>query len=334
VKAAIANAAVVTETEEGGEVAFTLPSGHRVAGTINGEGEVTRVETWVDNPVFGDMSVETTYSDYREFEGIRFPTRIMQSQGGQPALDLTIRTVTPNPPASIAVPANVLGAAAAPVATTTERVAPGVFYIRGGSHHSVAIEMMDHVVVVEGPQSEERARAVIEAVKAAIPNKPIRYVVNTHVHFDHSGGLRPFVAEGATVVTHESNRQFYEQAWAAPRTLKADRLSESGAPPTFMTVGDKAELTDGRRTIEIHRIQDSPHAIGFLMVWLPAERILIEADAFTPGARSSPFATNLLAQIQALRLPVTRIAAVHNAVAPYADLQRVVREMGAAARTQ
>jgi glyoxylase-like metal-dependent hydrolase (beta-lactamase superfamily II) len=329
VKAAIANAAVVTETEEGGEVAFTLPSGNRVNGTINAEGEVTRVQTWVDNPVLGDMLVETTYSDYQEFEGIRFPTRIMQSQGGQPALDLTIRTVTPNAPANIAVPANVVGVAAAPVAATSERVAPGVFYIKGGSHHSVAIEMADHIVVVEGPQSEARAAAVIEAAKAAIPNKPIRYIVNTHVHFDHSGGLRPFVAEGATVVTHETNQQFYEQAWAAPRTLNADRLATAGGQPTFMTVGDEAELTDGRRTIEIHRIQDSPHAIGFLMVWLPAERILIEADAYTPGAAGAPVATppavntvNLHDNVVRLGLQPRQILALHGPrIATLADLR-------------
>ena len=82
-----------------------------------------------------------------------------------------------------------------------DKLANGVYYLRGGSHHSLAIDQADHIVVVEGPQNEARSEAVIAKAKELIPNKPIRYVVNTHVHFDHSGGLRTFVDEGATVVT-------------------------------------------------------------------------------------------------------------------------------------
>ena len=78
--------------------------------------------------------------------------------------------------------------------------------MKGGTHHSVAIDQADHIVVVEGPQNEARSEAVIAKVKETIPNKPIRYVINTHVHFDHSGGLRTYVDEGATIVTHAMNR--------------------------------------------------------------------------------------------------------------------------------
>jgi glyoxylase-like metal-dependent hydrolase (beta-lactamase superfamily II) len=328
VKAALENGATVTEGEAGAEVAFTLASGHRVVGTINANGEVERVQTWVDNPVLGDMLVETTYSDYQDFEGVRFPTRIMQSQGGHPALDLTIRTVTANQAPAVSVPANVAGFQPQPVATTTEQVAPGVFYIKGGSHHSVAIEMADHIVVVEGPQTEERGLAVIAAAKAAIPNKPIRYVVNTHVHFDHSGGLRPFVAEGATVVTHESNETFFRDAWSAPRTLNADGYAEANALPSFEAIGDAGQMTDGRRVIQYHRIQESPHTTGFLMVWLPAERILIEADAYTPAAAGAPVpppnanTVNLFDNVTRLQLQPRQILALHGPrIATLADLR-------------
>ena len=112
------------------------------------------------------------------------------------------------------------------VRSTVDKLADGVYYLRGGTHHSLAIDQADHIVVVEGPQSEARSNAVIAKVKETIPNKPIRYVINTHVHFDHSGGLRTFVDEGATVVTHAMNRPYYEQAWAAPRTLNPDRLAQ------------------------------------------------------------------------------------------------------------
>ena len=80
--------------------------------------------------------------------------------------------------------------------------------------------------------SKESA-SLIDKAKELVPGKPIRYVINTHVHFDHSGGLRPFVAEGATIVTHESVRPFYEAAWANPRTLNPDAASKSGKAATF-----------------------------------------------------------------------------------------------------
>ena len=128
--------------------------------------------------------------------------------------------------------------------------------------------------MVEAPQNEARSPAVIAKVKETIPAKPIRYIVNSHVHFDHSGGLRTYVAEGATVVTHEMNRPYYEQAWAAPRTLNPDALARSPRPATFETFAEKHVLTDGRRSIEIHRLAGNGHNDAFAMVYLPVERIL------------------------------------------------------------
>ena len=240
------------------------------------QNQVERVQTWIDNPVLGDMLVETTYSGYRDFGGVSFPARIQQSQGGHPTLELTISAVVKNPSLDLAVPESV-NKPVAPIQVASEEVAPGVHYLTGGSHHSVAIGMRDHVVVVEGPQSEARSLAVIAKTKELFPDKPIRYVVNTHVHFDHSGGLRPFVDEGATVVTHRSNQSFFEKAWAAPRTINPDRLAQSKKRARFQAVGDRGQLTDGSRTIDLH-IVPTRHNSGILAVYLPAEKIVMQAD--------------------------------------------------------
>jgi glyoxylase-like metal-dependent hydrolase (beta-lactamase superfamily II) len=207
-----------------------------------------------------------------------------------------------------------------------------VYYLRGGSHHSVAIDQADHVVVVEAPLDEARSAAVIAKVKETIPGKPIRSIVNSHVHFDHSGGLRTYVAEGATVVTHEMNRPYYEKAWAAPRTLNPDSLAKAARPAAFETFAEKHVLTDGRRAIEIHRLAGNGHNDAFAMVYLPAERILIEVDAWAPlapnqppPAAPSPFAVNLYENIQKLKLDVRQIAALHGpGVATLADLRSAV----------
>ena len=336
-KAARANNATTRRAGGGTEVTFTLDGKHRVVGRLDARGQVERVQTWVDNPVLGDMLVETVYSGYQDFGGVMFPSRIVQSQGGHPALDLTISGVQANPSLDLAVPESVAKPASppTPVQVTAQQVAPGVHYLTGGSHHSVAIEMRDHLVVVEGPQSEARAVAVIAKAKEVVPGKPVKYVVNTHVHFDHSGGLRPFVHEGATVVTHASNRAFYEKAWAAPRTINPDLLSASKKRPTFQTVGERGRLTDGARTIELYRIP-SRHNSGILAAYLPAEKILIQVDLYSPlaptaapPATPNPFSIELADSISRLKLDVGQILALHGPrAATLEDLHRAIGRSG------
>jgi glyoxylase-like metal-dependent hydrolase (beta-lactamase superfamily II) len=232
-------------------------------------------------------------------------------------LDLTVTSAAALPAPSFEPPAEV-ASAAPPIEVTAETLAPGVHYLKGGSHHSVAIDQAEGIVVVEGPQHEERANAVIAKVKELIPNKPIRFVVNSHHHFDHSGGLRPFVDEGATVVTHAANQPFFEQAWAAPRTLNADRLAKSGRTPQFQTFTDKVVLDDAKHPVEIHLIAGNGHNDAFAMVYLPKEKILIEGDAWTPAAAGAPlppapnpYTVNLAQNVDRLKLDVKQVAALH-----------------------
>jgi glyoxylase-like metal-dependent hydrolase (beta-lactamase superfamily II) len=328
-KAAAANSATSTPAGEGSEVAFTIDGKYKYVGRINGRNEVERVQTFIDNTVLGDTPVEITYSEYRDFAGVRFPSRIVRTQGGHPVLDLTIEKVAVNPSVAGEVPEQVRGFTPPAVNVVMEPLAPGVFYVRGGSHHSVAIDQRDHIVVVEAPQDEARSEAVIAKVKETIPGKPIRYIVNSHVHFDHSGGLRTYAAEGATVVTHEMNRPYYERAWAEPRTIRPDRLARAPRTVTFETFTDKHVLGDGQRQIEVHRIAGSGHNDAYAMVYLPAERILIQVDAYAPLAPNAPpptavnpFTVNLLENVDRLKLPVRTIAALHGpGVAPIDNLR-------------
>ncbi|MGE3474223.1 MAG: MBL fold metallo-hydrolase [Rhodospirillaceae bacterium] len=327
-RAAAANEATVTAANGGSEVAFSVGN-LKFTGSINAQSEVTRVAAAFDNPVTGDTPVEFTYSGYKDFGGVRFPSRIVRSQAGFPVLEIDVASVAKNAPAVFAVPDEVKSYTAPPVNVEVENLADGVYYLRGGSHHSLLIDQADHLVVVEGPQSEARGQAVIDKAKELVPNKPIRYVINTHVHFDHSGGLRPFVAEGATVVTAEAARPFYEAAWANPRTLNPDAMSKSGKAATFEVVSDKLVLTDGKRPIELHAFQGSGHADGFLMVYLPNEKILVEADAWSPmapdappPATPNPYNVNLYENIERLGLDVATVAPIHGRRVTLAELRR------------
>jgi glyoxylase-like metal-dependent hydrolase (beta-lactamase superfamily II) len=213
----------------------------------------------------------------------------------------------------------------------SQKVADGVWHIAGGTHHSVAIEMRDHVIVVEGPLDDQRALAVIAEVRALVPGKPIRSVVNSHPHFDHAGGLRAFAAEGATIITHEVNRAFLERALAAPATIHPDRLARSGRTGTVESVRDRQTLTDGARIVEIHHIAGNLHHDGLLMVYLPREKLLIEADAFTPlppdtppPMPASPFQVNLADNIARLGLAVDQLLPLHGRIVPLAELYRTI----------
>jgi glyoxylase-like metal-dependent hydrolase (beta-lactamase superfamily II) len=239
----------------------------------------------------------------------------MQKQGGYPTLDLSVTDVKPNAPASIQ--GNPAGAPQTPPATS-QKLADGVYLILP-AYAALAVDFKDYIVVVEGPQSEERANAIITEAKRVIPNKPIKYVVNTHNHFDHSGGLRTFIAEGATIITYQGNKAYFEKIFALPHTLNPDREATTKKKMSIETMTDKKVLTDGNHVIELHRLQGSNHNDGLIVAYLPKEKILVEADAFNPPAQADapppnpPTAnnTNLVENIDRLKLDVETIIPIH-----------------------
>jgi len=339
VKAAMASMpTVATRTIDGRRltvVSFMWKGKYRVNGYINNQNLLERVETWMPEPLLGDMLVENTFSDYRDVAGIKFPGRIVQRQGGFPVLDVSVSDVQLNPAAPLDVPEAARRPAPPVGRVDVVKVADGVWLLVASvGPNSLAVEFRDYVAVVEAPFSEERSLAVIAEVKTLVPAKPIRYLINTHHHFDHSSGIRPFVADGVTIITHRVNTDFYNRVLRSPRTLSPDRLSANPRPARFETLTDTHVLSDGSRTLELHRLEGNTHNPGLLLVYLPKERILHQADAFTappPGAPLPPAVNmvnarnlNLAANIDRLRLQVDRITAAHGRVMPAGDLWKAI----------
>jgi len=295
--------------------------------TLNDQNLVDRVEYLSTNSVVGDVPIEMTYSDYANFGGVQFPTHIVEKQDGFETLDVTIKDVKPNAPVAIEVPANVASAPAPPatVNVQVEKVGDGLWSLNAANTRSLAVEFADHIVMLEGPTSEARSLAVNDTVRKTVPNKPIRYVVNTHAHYDHAGGLRTYVAQGITVITHEVNKPFYEQVWARPWTIQPDLLATSPKPATIEAVADKRVMTDGSRTLELYHLDNSGHHTGQLIAYLPKERILMYGDGYNPPAgneirtpeRGPEFALQMYDKIQQLKLNPARIAPVHGRVVPF-----------------
>jgi glyoxylase-like metal-dependent hydrolase (beta-lactamase superfamily II) len=330
-KGALVNKATVKRSGKATIVTFTALGKYRVVGTISADNLVEKVEARLDNAVLGDMIVESTYSDYRDFGGFKFPAKIVQKQGGHPVLDLTVTEAKANVALDLTVPDTVRQATPPAVQVTSEKLASGVWHLTGGSHHSVALEFADHVAVIEAPLNEDRSNAVIAEVKKLLPAKPIRYLINTHYHFDHSGGLRTYVAEGATIVTHQSNQAFYETTFKAPHTLNPDRQWREKKKAKILAIGAKHVMSDSARAVELHLIQDNPHNTGIIMAWLPKEKLLVEVDVYTPlppnaspPANPNPNMVNLYDNIQRLNLDVNRIVPLHGRVVDLAELKKTI----------
>jgi glyoxylase-like metal-dependent hydrolase (beta-lactamase superfamily II) len=326
------NASVSTETIKGRKfilVSFVGDEKAPVKGYINDQGYVEKVETTIDNTVLGDIVWSAIYTDWKDFNGLKFPTHIEQYQGSPKYFDLSVTDVKANAPVDLTPIAGGRGGPGAPGAGRGGRGGPagpisedlgGGFWLIAGGYAAVVADFKNYIVVIEGPQNEMRAMQIIAEARRLAPNKPIRYVINTHAHFDHAGGLRPFIAEGATIVTHQTNKNFYEKVFKDPHSLMPDKLSQMSPQPKIRieTMTEKKVITDGEHTIELYQVQGSTHSEGMIMAYLPAQKILIEADEFNvgpanagPPARVNPYHTNLLANIERLKLDVDRIIPIH-----------------------
>ena len=333
VKGALASGnATLTQGEGSNVVSFTALGKYKVDGTIDANNHVTRVETTIGTPVLGDTELVANYSDYRDFNGVQFPGTIRIDEGGFPLWELDVTSVTPNASFDLPVPEPVQAAQIPPVQTMTAMLAPGVWHITGGSHHSVVVEFNDYIAVIEAPLTEERSQAVIAEAKKLVPNKPIRYLLTTHHHFDHTGGLRTYVAEGATIVTHQSNVPYFQKTTVAPATFMPDMQAKAQKQPMFEGVADKKVITDGKQTIEIYPTSGDTHTNEYTLIYLPGPRILVEADAYSPGPPDAPpppmpppNAVKLFEDIQRLKLNVATVAPIHGRGAvPIAELRKFI----------
>lgn len=283
IKAAIRHSANIT----GNTLIFQL-NGTEIKVSINSQNLVEKVQYLTSNEVTGDYQVEVYYSDYANFSGIRFPKHILQKEDGYPTLDIQIQELKVNTALPITVPEGVKNSPAQTLKLTTDKLAEGIWYLSTPNARNWAVDLGDEIAIVEGFGSEARSLLVLEEIKRLIPNKPIRYVINTHHHYDHAGGLRTYVAQGATIVTHAMNQPFFEKSWARPRTIAPDSLSRNPREAQFETLTDKKIISGKSRTIELYYMKDTSHAKYNLIVFIPEEGLVYWGDGYNPPAGNNP----------------------------------------------
>jgi glyoxylase-like metal-dependent hydrolase (beta-lactamase superfamily II) len=338
-KGAAANNATVSKKKVDGKNYTVLtwsptvkaPSGksYVINGYVSQQNTVDRVETWLGDNIMGDMHILATYTGWKDFGGAMAPTRIVQTRGGWPFFEVNVTGAKANPPdVATLVPAPAPaagrgggGAPAAPPAmvVTSEKLGDGLYRLTtgNGSYDSVIVEFKDYIMMLEAGQSEARALAYVAETKKLIPNKPIRYVMNTHPHADHTGGLPVLVAEGATIITQKNNEDFLEKALNTPRTLLNDTLAKNPKKAKIEEVSGKKVYSDGTRTVELYHVAPVPHSNGLMIAYIPKEKILFQGDfSVTPGQPANDHVKALVPILEKMNLDFNRYINVHASAAP------------------
>jgi glyoxylase-like metal-dependent hydrolase (beta-lactamase superfamily II) len=306
---------------------ITTAAGPVLTMTIDAAGLPLSIASKAYHPNLGDVVMTTTLSGYEDVGGLRLPTQFTTTVDEFRTTEMRLtRQSLDGELGDLAAPAAVAGArpAPAPITVTAEPVGKGLWLIGGGSHHSALVEFSDHLMLIDAPQSEARTLAVIAKAKETVPNKPLTQLVTTHHHFDHTAGLRVAIAEGMNVITHAGNREWVERMAARPHTLQPDTLAKNATRLVVETVDDEKAYSDPAMTVQLYHVAGNPHSDTMLMAYIPRERVLIQVDAYSPGAGPHLYAANLLENIQKRKLRVDRIVPLHGAIGPMADLAKAV----------
>ena len=282
----------------------------------------TRVTSRTDNTNLGDVVVETSFAEYQDAGGLQLPTRLTMKLDDFTTAEYRVAKQTVDGDAGdLAAPADAMKAAAIsgppPATVAVEELARGIWYLAGGSHHSVLVEFNDHLTLIETPQNDTRALAVIAKARELRPSKPLTEVINTHHHFDHSGGIRAAISEGLTVITHQGNAALFEEVATRPHSINPDALAKNPKPPMIKGISEDTVLSDGTMTVNLYPFS-GPHAETMLIAYFPRERLLVQADIYNPGPVQM-FAGHFLGELKKRNLRIDRVVPLHAKIVPYAQ---------------
>jgi glyoxylase-like metal-dependent hydrolase (beta-lactamase superfamily II) len=300
-------------------------------------GLLTVIETLTDDPILGDRRTESWFTRWQNAGGgVLYPRQFDRFWNGRLQQHAVFTAVTINPetpdslfaiPDSIAARAERSNPTPPPLVVTLVELAPGVWRAEGGTHHSLVVDQGARLLVVEAPLGAARMQAVLDTLRARFPTKPVGLVVNTHHHWDHSGGLRAALAAGVPVVTQASNAAFVRGIAAARKTVSPDELARRLGParvraPAITAVADSLVLGAGDGRVVVYRLPTA-HVEGMLAAYVPAARLLFVSDVLSPGPTLAPVGSaELVALARARGIGVDRVAGGHGGVATWADVER------------
>jgi glyoxylase-like metal-dependent hydrolase (beta-lactamase superfamily II) len=320
-----------------------------------------RIRTLDYDNIWGDVNYDVALSDWRTFGELKLPTTWLYQLNGRTVAEYRIAEVAFDAPVSaerFTAPAAVMADAPGPadgwvdyqwalrrqfIGTYTDSastsfdassssglrlnvLAPGVQHVVGGTHNSLIVEMSDYLIVFDAPVSDWQSKWTIAAAKAKYPEKPVRYLVLTHHHMDHAGGMRAYVAQGATLVVGRGAADHYRKALAAPYLRNPDITGYDLGGTRIIEVADKQVFSDGKREVSAI-LYENPHAASTLMGYVEDARIAYVADVYTPGpplpAKINPALASVVSAVKKAGLQPQLVAGGHGGTAPYAPLAQL-----------
>jgi hypothetical protein len=341
VRAALDPAATLANPRTEGNEQFvdvTTAAGDTVTLVVDAQSHLPmRARSMAANANLGDVAIVTVFSDYEDVAGVKLPRRLTTRMDKYLQLDLqVVRTVVDGETADLSAPADVRSAPAPTppaVAVTVEPVGKGIWWLAGsGNHRSIVFEFADHLVLFEVPVNEARTKAVIDRART-LSTKPLTKAIVSHHHFDHSGGLRVAVAEGLDIVTHRANEAFFKDLLARPHTIVPDALQKNPRQATFVFVDDELTLKDAAMEVQLYHLLDNPREGTNLFAYVPAQRILVQADLYDSTWQRHSWGANVLANIERRKLRVERHVPVHGAIEPFAQMVATIKAKPGAAGT-
>jgi glyoxylase-like metal-dependent hydrolase (beta-lactamase superfamily II) len=291
-------------------------------------------ETLADDDPRGDRRTLTWYTRWQPRDGVSLPHQVDTEFNGRlqshnvatviavnQVLDSTLFAI----PDSMAARAPRGPATPPPVTVQLVELAAGVWRAEGGSHHSLVVDQGTRLLVVEAPQNTVRSNAVIDSLRSRFPGKPIGEVVSTHHHYDHSGGVRGYLARGIPVTTHQRNVAFVSGIASARKTVVPDALSQGGRVPAIRGVSDSLVIGSGMSQVVLYPIS-SAHAEGILTAYVPSARVLFVVDVITPGPTLPALGSREVAALVAARgIAVERVVGGHGGIATWAQVQQAAK---------
>jgi glyoxylase-like metal-dependent hydrolase (beta-lactamase superfamily II) len=209
-----------------------------------------------------------------------------------------------------------------------QEIAPGVHQIQGGTHNSLVVEMSDHLIVLDAPVTDAQSMWLVGATRAQFPGKPIRWLVLTHHHMDHAGGVRGILAEGGTLVVGQGAGAHFRRVLSAPMTRNPDLPARSFHMNAILEVPESHVMSDSSGRQVVVYVMENPHAKGMLMGWVPHARLGYVTDIWTPGpplpAKPNAGLVSVVSTVKRAGLQPERFAGGHGSTADYQALVRLV----------
>ena len=292
------------------------------------------IERVTDDPILGDRSTMLILTRWEEAKGVLVARQVDTEVNGRLQQHLLVTSVATNTTLAesdftiadslVARAQAVPATAPAPpsITVTLAELAPNVWRAEGGSHHSLVIRQATGLVVVEAPQSSARSRAVLDTLRSRFPGVSVRTLVPTHHHWDHSGGVREYLARGVDVIVHQRNVEFVRGIGAAQKTIAPDALSSGGRMPAVRAATPVTTVGVGETAVQLIELPTA-HAQGMLAAYVPSARILFVSDVLSPGPTLAPAGSSeVVAMVRARGITVDRVVGGHGGIAAWADVER------------